>query len=97
VALRDGRRRGTRPLAPRLFTNSADAAICVAERDGGLARVLSYQAMEAIRAGGCASCWPEFEPPTRPIQIVRPAARLVSAKLRAFIDLAAEVADWDFS
>jgi len=84
-------------LAPRLFTNSADAAIRVAEHDGGLARVLSYQAMEAVRAGRLVIVLAEFEAPARPIQIVRPAARLVSAKLRAFIDLAAETADWDFS
>lgn len=83
-------------IAPRLFTNSADAAIRVAERDGGLARVLSYQAMEAIRAGRLRIVLAEFEPPMRPIQIVRPAARLVSAKLRAFIDLAAATVDWDF-
>lgn len=84
------------PIAPRLFTNSADAAIRVAERDGGLARVLSYQAREAIQAGRLRIVLAEFEPPMRPIQIVRPAARLVSAKLRAFIDLAAETVDWDF-
>lgn len=84
-------------LLPRLLTNSADAAIRVAERGGGLARVLSYQAAEALRAGRLRIVLAEFEPPARPIQIVRPAARLVSAKLRAFIDLAAETADWDFT
>ncbi len=37
--------------APRLVTNSADAAIQYAEQDGGLTRVLAYQAAEAIKAG----------------------------------------------
>ncbi|MBS7810074.1 LysR family transcriptional regulator [Roseococcus pinisoli] len=83
-------------VAPRLLTNSADAAIRAAERDIGLARVLSYQAREAIQAGRLQVVLGEFEPPARPIQLVWPAARLVSAKLRAFIDLAAGTTDWDF-
>lgn len=85
------------PVSPVLSTNSADAAIAVAERGEGLTRVLSYQAAEGLRAGRLGIVLAEFEPPARPIQIVRPAARLVSAKLRAFIDLAAETVDWDFS
>lgn len=85
------------PVSPVLGTNSADAAIAIAERGEGLTRVLSYQAAAGLRAGRLRIVLAEFEPPARPIQIVRPAARLVSAKLRAFIDLAAETVDWDFS
>lgn len=85
------------PVTPALSTNSADAAIAVAERGGGLTRVLSYQAAEGLRAGRLHIVLAEYEPPARAIQIVRPASRLVSAKLRAFIDFAAETVDWDFS
>lgn len=84
------------PVAPRLITNSADAAICAAEREGGLTMVLAYQAREAIAAGRLVRLLREFEPPVLPIQIAWPAARLIPAKLRAFIELAVEASDWRF-
>src|SRR5262249_18382612 len=37
--------------APRLTTNSADAAIQYAEAGGGLTRVLAYQAAASLKAG----------------------------------------------
>src|SRR5258708_3701425 len=36
---------------PRFATNSSDAAIQYAEQDGGLTRVMAYQAAEALKAG----------------------------------------------
>jgi len=82
--------------APRLVTNSADAAIQYAERDGGLTRVLAYQAAEAIRAGRLRIVLARFEPPPLPIHVVYPTSRLLSAKVRAFIDLVTETSDWHF-
>ncbi|HKO72141.1 MAG TPA: LysR family transcriptional regulator [Bradyrhizobium sp.] len=82
--------------APRLVTNSADAAIQYAERDGGLTRVLAYQAAEAIKAGRLRIVLARFEPPPLPIHVVYPTSRLLSAKVRAFIDLVTEVSDWHF-
>jgi hypothetical protein len=38
----------------------------------------------------------QFEPPPLPIQLVYPTARLLSAKVRAFIDLAVATTDWRF-
>jgi DNA-binding transcriptional LysR family regulator len=84
------------PITPRLTTNSADAAICAAELDGGLTRVLSYQAAEGLRAGRLRIVLDGYETAARPIQIVRPAGRLLSAKLRAFIEMAVETRDWNF-
>jgi len=81
---------------PRLVTNSADAAIQYAERDGGLTRVLAYQAAEAIRAGRLRIVLARFEPPPLPIHVVYPTSRLLSAKVRAFIDLVTETSDWHF-
>jgi DNA-binding transcriptional LysR family regulator len=81
---------------PRFTTNSADAAIQYAERDGGLTRVLAYQAAEAIKAGRLRIVLAKFEPPPLPIHIVYPTSRLLSAKVRAFIDLAIELSDWHF-
>jgi DNA-binding transcriptional LysR family regulator len=82
--------------APRLVTNSADAAIQYAEQGGGLTRVLAYQAAEAIKAGRLRMVLQKFERPPVPIHIVYPTSRLLSAKVRAFIDLVAEVSDWHF-
>ncbi len=84
------------PISPRLVTNSADAALCAAEREGGLTMVLAYQAREAIAAGRLVRILSEFEPPLLPIQIAWPAARLIPAKLRAFIETAVEISDWRF-
>jgi DNA-binding transcriptional LysR family regulator len=82
--------------APRLTTNSADAAIQYAEQDGGLTRVLAYQAADAIKAGRLRIVLAHFEPPALPIHLVYPTSRLLSAKVRAFIDLTVEISDWHF-
>ena len=82
--------------APRFSTNSADAAIQYAEQDGGLTRVLAYQAADAIRGGRLRIVLAKFEPPPLPIHIVYPTSRLLSAKVRAFIDLVTEISDWHF-
>lgn len=82
--------------APRFSTNSADAAIQYAEQDGGLTRVLAYQAADAIRRGTLEVVLQEFEEPALPIHVVYPTSRLLSAKVRAFVDLVAETSDWDF-
>jgi DNA-binding transcriptional LysR family regulator len=81
---------------PRFSTNSADAAIQYAEQGGGLTRVLAYQAAAAIRRGALTVVLQEFEQPPLPIHIVYPTSRLLSAKVRAFIDLVTETADWHF-
>ena len=81
---------------PRFSTNSADAAIQYAEQGGGLTRVLAYQAAEAIRRSALKVVLQKFEEPALPIRIVYPTSRLLSAKVRAFIDLVTETADWRF-
>ncbi|MGA2054974.1 MAG: LysR family transcriptional regulator [Bradyrhizobium sp.] len=82
--------------APRLSTNSADAGIQYAEAGGGLTRVLAYQAAEAIKRGRLKIVLAKFEPPPLPIHIVYPTSRLLSAKVRTFIDLVVEISDWHF-
>ena len=81
---------------PRFTTNSADAAIQYAERGGGLTRVLAYQAAEAIKAGRLRIVLEKFEQPPLPIHIVYPTSRLLSAKVRTFIDLVIDASDWHF-
>ena len=81
---------------PRFTTNSADAAIQYAEQGGGLTRVLAYQAADAIKGGRLRVVLAQFEQPPLPIHIVYPTSRLLSAKVRAFIDLVTDISDWHF-
>jgi DNA-binding transcriptional LysR family regulator len=81
---------------PRLITNSADAAIQHAEQGGGLTRVLAYQAAEAIKGGRLRIVLQKFEQPPLPIHIVYPTSRLLSAKVRTFVDLVTEISAWHF-
>jgi DNA-binding transcriptional LysR family regulator len=81
---------------PRLTTNSADAAIQYAEAGGGLTQVLAYQAADAIKRGRLKIVLGKFEQPPLPIHIVYPTSRLLSAKVRTFIDLVVEISGWHF-
>src|SRR6266702_4771959 len=81
---------------PRLTTNSADAAIQYAAQGGGLTRVLASQAADAIKGGRLRIVLKKFEQPPLPIHIIYPTSRLLSAKVRTFIDLVTEISDWHF-
>jgi DNA-binding transcriptional LysR family regulator len=93
--VRDGREVLVTP-DPRFISNSADAAIQHAEEDGGLTRVLAYQAAEGLKRDRLKIVLAKFEAPALPIHIVYPTSRLLSAKVRAFIDLVVETARWRF-
>jgi DNA-binding transcriptional LysR family regulator len=81
---------------PRFSSNSSDAAIQYASEGGGLTRVMAYQAAEALKAGKLKIVLAKFELPAVPINIVYPTSRLLSAKVRSFVDLVMETADWHF-
>lgn len=83
-------------ITPRFSSNGADAAVQYAEQGGGLTRVLAYQAADAIRRGTLKIVLQPFEQPPLPIHIVYPTSRLLSAKVRSFIDLVTETAEWHF-
>jgi DNA-binding transcriptional LysR family regulator len=83
-------------VAPRFTSNVADAAIQYAITGGGLTRVLAYQAADAIKRGRLNVVLQKFELPALPVHIVYPTSRLLSAKVRAFIDLMVETTDWKF-
>jgi DNA-binding transcriptional LysR family regulator len=92
----DGDREVRVAYSPRFSTNSADAAIQHAEQDGGLVQVMAYQAAEAIKRGRLQIVLAKFEVPALPIHVVYPTSRLLSAKVRTFIDLVTEISDWHF-
>jgi DNA-binding transcriptional LysR family regulator len=75
-------------------TNSADVAIFRAESGGGVALALCYQVREAVKGGRLVILLPQYEPPPRPIQLVFPTTRLLSAKVRAFVELVTKTCDW---
>ncbi|MGN1285883.1 MAG: LysR family transcriptional regulator [Bradyrhizobium sp.] len=81
---------------PRFTSNSSDAAIQYAEQDGGLTRVMAYQAAESLKAKRLRIVLAAFEQPPVPIHVVYPTSRLLSAKVRTFIDLVTEITDWHF-
>jgi DNA-binding transcriptional LysR family regulator len=93
--VRDGSEIRVAPV-PRFTTNSADAAIQYAAQGGGLTRVMAYQAADAIKRGRLKVVLAKFEQPALPIHVVYPTSRLLSAKVRAFIDLVVEISDWHF-
>lgn len=95
--LADGGREVRLGYSPRLSTNNADAAIQYAEAGGGLTQVLAYQAADTIKRGRLRIVLAKFEPPSLPIHIVYPTSRLLSAKVRTFIDLVVEISDWHFA
>jgi DNA-binding transcriptional LysR family regulator len=82
--------------ASRYTTNSADSAVWYAAEGGGLAMVLAYQAADALEERRLQVVLQEFERPALPIQFVYPASRLLSAKVRAFVDLALATSRWEF-
>ena len=54
------------------------------------------ETLDSLRAGRLSIVLAQFEQPALPIHIVYPTSRLLSAKVRAFIDLVVETSDWHF-
>ena len=77
------------PVRSRLDVNTAEAAIDAAIAGAGLARVLLYQAAQAVREGKLSVVLEEFEPDPWPVSLVHAGQGLLPLKLRAFIDFAA--------
>ena len=85
----DGKRGNSISFVPRLEINDAVASIAAAEMGDGITVALSYMVAEQIRDGRLAPVLDNFTPPPVPVRLVYPQSRLVSSKLRAFIDFAA--------
>jgi DNA-binding transcriptional LysR family regulator len=83
-------------LPARYITNSVDCAIDYVMRNGGLVSLLAYQSADAVAAGALRIVLSDFERPELPIQFVYPTSRLLSSKVRAFIDLALATRRWEF-
>lgn len=77
-------------IAPRLVTNTNDAALAAAVTGLGITRLMSYQCAEALRSGRLHRLLTDFEPPPVPVHLVHREGRHPSRKVRAFLDLATE-------
>jgi DNA-binding transcriptional LysR family regulator len=83
-------------LPARYITNSVGCAIDYVMRNGGLVSLLAYQSADAVASGALRIVLSDFERPELPIQFVYPTSRLLSSKVRAFIDLALATRRWEF-
>ena len=92
---RDGEQT-TVAVHPSYVTNSADAAIWHARQNGGLTMALSYQVADDLREGRLRLVMADHEPEPYPVQIVYPSSRLLSLKVRAFLELAIATRNWSF-
>jgi DNA-binding transcriptional LysR family regulator len=97
-AERDGAGRPERvPFEARFATNSGDAAIDFALSGHGVARLLLYQVLDHVADGRLELLLEPYELPVLPIHVVYPSARLLPAKVRTFLDFAAERVRWSFA
>ncbi len=85
-----GARRVT--IHPALTTNQLDVALQACLQGLGCAQFLCYQVQAPLDEGRLVRVLGDFESDPLPVQLVYPGTRLVSASLRAFVDLAARAA-----
>lgn len=81
-------REGTVRVTPRLSVTTAEAAIDAVATGSGITRVLSYQAVDALRQGRVAQVLASPEGEETPVHLLYPAGAHPPPKLRAFIDFA---------
>jgi DNA-binding transcriptional LysR family regulator len=74
----------------QLIANAGEVGIDAAIRGLGLARALAYQVDADVLAGRLKIVLAEFEPAPIPVHLVHVAGRRAPAKVRAFVDFAAE-------
>jgi DNA-binding transcriptional LysR family regulator len=84
-----GKSEASVPVHSRLIVNTADAAIDAVIGGAGITRVLSYQVVEAQRAGTLEVILREYESTASPVNLVYASQGRLPIKLRAFIDFAA--------
>jgi DNA-binding transcriptional LysR family regulator len=76
-------------LTPTLEVNDAVVALRAAECGHGITIALSYMVADALAAGTLVLVLEPYGPPPIPVQLVIPDSRVVSAKVRSFLDFAA--------
>lgn len=81
-----GRRNVTMPITTVMSCNQIDSAIEACGAGLGLGMFFSYQVVSQVKAGALRYVLEEFESEPRPIQVIYPHSKLLSAKVRTFVD-----------
>lgn len=76
-------------INPRFSVNTADGVVGAAVAGVGIARVLSYQAVESVRARTLLPILADQAPPPMPVHLVHAPHQQQPLKLRAFLDFVA--------
>lgn len=74
------------PVSGSFSSNQGAAVLEACKAGAGFAQFLHYQAAPALRAGELRVVLPAFERPPLPVSLVYADARLMTPRLRAFID-----------
>jgi DNA-binding transcriptional LysR family regulator len=77
------------PIKPRLSVSTAEAAVWAAIQGVGVARVLHYQCVDALREGSLRLILTNFEPELLPVHLIHAARGDLPLKMRVFLDFAA--------
>jgi DNA-binding transcriptional LysR family regulator len=80
---------GVQPRS-QLAVNSGDVAIAAAVAGHGVTRALSYQVADEVKAGRLRIVLEDFESEPLPVHLVHPDGRRAAARVRSFLDFAAE-------
>ncbi|QND53138.1 LysR family transcriptional regulator [Phyllobacterium sp. 628] len=78
------------PVTSRLLCNTNEAAIDATAAGWGVSRFLSYQVAHDIQSGRLQRVLADFEEEPVPIHIIHAEGRTASARMRAFVDFAAQ-------
>jgi DNA-binding transcriptional LysR family regulator len=84
--LQVGRRIVTIPITSVISCNQIDSALDACINGVGLGMFFSYQVVPHRKAGELRYVLEEFEIKPRPIQVIYPHSKLLSTKVRAFVD-----------
>lgn len=79
-----------RPDSERLVVNSNVTKVAAAVAGLGITRALAYQVTDEVRDGRLRIVLAAHEPPPVPVHLVYPGGRLAAAKVRHFVQFAAE-------
>jgi len=77
-------------VEPRLRMNTNDAVIELVLQGWGLSQLLSYQIAPHLAGGRLLTLLEDFRMPPLPIHVIHQEGRLVSARVRAFVDFMVE-------
>ena len=75
----------------QLSVNEANAYVSSLVAGLGIGQITSFQAERYLRSGALVQLLPEWTQPLLPVYVVYPPNRHLSAKVRAFVDWAAEL------